>query len=60
VPSLHKKVVPTKVWQAEELKSAILPLLRKLLTLEEALAFKQPVDPVKLNIPVSTEWYCEH
>ncbi|GFN74631.1 Creb-binding protein, partial [Plakobranchus ocellatus] len=41
-----------KVFNPDELRQAMMPIIEKLLKQEpEALAFKNPVDPVALNIP---------
>ena len=46
------------VWKAEELKVALLPTLEKLFCQEpESLPFRNAVDPVLLQIPVSCK-YC--
>lgn len=40
-----------KIWKAEELQAAFLPVVDKLFWLEEALPFREPVDAISLNIP---------
>lgn len=47
--------VQMKVFQADELRQALMPTLEKLLKLEESIPFRQPVDAEKLSIPVSNK-----
>jgi len=45
------------VWKPNELRQALMPTLEKLYRLEpESLPFRQAVDPILLQIPVS--FYC--
>ena len=44
----------TTVWNRDELRQALMPTLEKLYKQEpESLPFRQPVDPIVLQIPVS-------
>jgi len=45
--------VQKKVFQADELRQALMPTLEKLFKLDESLPFRQAVDAIGLNIPVS-------
>lgn len=53
-PVVEKRVVPKRVWKTEELRHHLMPTLQTMWQLDESIPFRQPVDPVALNIPVST------
>lgn len=56
-PAIEKRVVPKRVWKADELRHNLMPTLQNMWQLDESIPFRQPVDPVALNIPVSVSLY---
>ena len=51
-PAVEKRVVPKRVWKNDELRQHLMPTLQNMWQLDESIPFRQPVDPVALNIPV--------
>ena len=53
---IYKNLILFTVWNRDELRQALMPALEKLYKQEpESLPFRQPVDPIVLQIPVSSK-----
>lgn len=55
---INLNVIFSSVFKPDELRQALMPTLEKLYRQDpESMPFRQPVDPVMLNIPVSFHHY---